>query len=261
MHTIWKLILLFAITLLIFTIYSFTSVEFKIGSAPIEKTNIKDIIIGDTLVPTGKMAMDMNDAENKRKNETPVMDSTAQRILLIGDSMLEGLMWRLKDYTEFNGHEMKPVIWYSSQSEWYGKYDTLRYYIKSYKPTYVMLVLGANELFVGDIINKRTRYVKRIIQQMDTVKFVWIGPPNWKDDTGINKMILDNVGERQYFPSKNLTYKRYKDGAHPTRESSSVWMDSIAVWVMTKSQYPILLNKPVAKAKGTPNATLLQPLK
>ena len=76
--------------------------------------------------------------------------------------------------------------------------------MKKFKPTYVFLVLGANELFVRDIIKKRTKYVKNILQQLDTVKFVWVGPPNWKDDTGINTMILRNVGSDRYFPSKNL---------------------------------------------------------
>ena len=47
--------------------------------------------------------------EEKRKTDT-----SAQRLLLIGDSMLEGLMKRVTDYRVFNGHDQKTVLWYSS---------------------------------------------------------------------------------------------------------------------------------------------------
>ena len=189
------------------------------------------------------------------------IDSSAQTILLIGDSMLEQFRWRLRDYCAENGHQMQSVIWYSSQSEWYGTTDTLSHFIKKFKPTYVILILGANELFVRDIIEKRTPYVKHIIEQIDTIPFVWVGPPNWKEDTGINEMILANVGSRQYYPSKNLKYKRYADGAHPKPESAAMWCDSVAKYIMDKSRHPILLNPPTKKYTGSPNSTILQPWK
>jgi hypothetical protein len=175
--------------------------------------------------------------------------------------MLEGLMYRAKEYTDFNGHQLYPVIWYSSSTLWYGQYDTLSYFIKKYKPSYIMIVLGANELFVGNIFEKRNKYVKRILQQIDTIPYVWIGPPNWKDDTGINDMIITNVGKGHYFESKKLTYKRGHDGAHPVRSSSNMWMDSIAQWMMTDCQHPILMQQPTVKETPHPNPTLLQPLK
>lgn len=242
---------------MVLTIYSFSGFNIKIGKFELKKSDIKFALMGDTVKPVGMLAISV---DTVRQTPAP-MDTTSQRILLIGDSMLEGLMLRMRDYTEFNHHELQPVIWYSSQSEWYGKYDTLRYFIKKYKPTYVMLVLGANELFVPNIMAKRDKYVKRLLSQMDTVRYIWIGPPNWKDDTGINDMILRNVGERRYFPSKKLTYKRFKDGAHPTHESAAMWMDSIASFVMTKSMFPIRLNKPTEKRKKYPSPILLQPLK
>lgn len=195
------------------------------------------------------------------KKENIEMDTTSQKILLIGDSMLEGLMLRLKDYTAFNKHDMNTVIWYSSSTAWYGNSDTLKYFINKYKPTYIFLVLGANELFITDIITKRQKFVKNILKQIGNHKYVWIGPPNWKDDTGINKLIVKNVGAKRYFPSKNLSYKRTKDGAHPTKTSASAWMDSIAVWIMKESMYPILLNKPTVKSKLSANVTILQPIR
>ena len=247
------------ITVFILTIYSFTGLEAKLGSIVIKKTKIREFILGIPDDPYGK-TISMDD-QTFKKQEQAAVDTTSQRILLIGDSMLEGLMLRLKDYTAANQHDMKTVIWYSSSTEYFGRSDTLKYFIKQYRPTYIMLVLGANELFVPDIKRKRSGYVKHILKQMDTVNYTWVGPPNWKDDTGINDLILSNVGPMRYFPSKNLNYTRSKDGAHPTHSSAAIWMDSIASWIMTRSLKPIVLKKPIHKSNKSPNATILQPLK
>ncbi len=235
--------------------YSFMKPTLSIAGEPIKKSEICEFVVGDS-IPVPIMPV----AESEYKPRTGI-DSSSQKILLIGDSMLEQFRWRLRDYCKENGHEMASVIWYSSQTEWYGTTDTLRYFIDKEKPTYIMLILGANELFVSNIIEKRTPYVKHILEQIDTIPFIWIGPPNWKPDTGINQMIVDNVGSRRYFPSKNLTYKRFADGAHPKPESAFAWMDSVAVYVMNKSRYPILLNTPTQKYSGSPNSTILQPWK
>jgi len=258
--TLWQFISIILITFVVFFAYSFADFEIKAGDLTLQKAGFKDFLES---VPTakGKALKNFKRVSDTINAEKVVTDTTAQRILLIGDSMLEGLMLRLKDYAGLNGHEFKSVIWYSSQSKWYGSYDTLKYFIRTYKPTYVMLVLGANELFVPDIKTKRLKYVKNIIKDMDTIPYLWVGPPNWKDDTGINELILENAGKSHYFPSKNLTYKRFKDGAHPTHESAAMWMDSIASWIQTQSTYRFNMKQPTEKFKGSPNATLLQPLK
>lgn len=241
------------------TAYSFSSDDIKIGHIELKKTRIKEFFLG---IPENQYAKALSRRDTLvGKEEQQPKDTTSQRILLIGDSMLEGLMIRMKDYVAQNDHDLKTVIWYSSSTLWYGSSDTLAYFINEYKPTYIMLVLGANELFVSDIIRKRSRNVRHILKQIGDINYVWVGPPNWKDDTGINEMILDNVGVLHYFPSKNLNYKRTGDGAHPTKASAAEWMDSIAVWIEKKSFKPIRMEKPLQRAKTTANVTILQPLR
>ena len=59
---------------------------------------------------------------------------------------------------------------------------------------------------------------------------------------GSNELYLKNPStHRQYVDSKMA--QRKKDGVHPTREASSLWIDSIARW-MPKSSHPILMNTP-----------------
>lgn len=183
----------------------------------------------------------------------PVRDSSSQYILLTGDSMSEELMFAFKKYAKYNGHKLKTRIWYSSTTPQWGKAEKLTKFIQQYRPSFILFTLGANELFIRSIAD-RERYIKSIIAEADRYKipFVWVGPPNWKDDTGINDLIQKNVGNDRFFLSKDLDFQRKSDGAHPTRKASAVWADTIARWVMTKSRYKgqILLRDP--KLKGKP---------
>lgn len=177
------------------------------------------------------------------------LDTAAQTILFIGDSMLEGLGPRLAAYAEKNGHTLYTVIWYSSTSEVWGQSDKLAHYMDMVKPTYVFVCLGANELFVSDIANKRRGYVRKIISDIDTVPYVWIGPPNWKPDTGINDLVAENASEGSFFLSNGMHFDRSKDGAHPTRSSAALWLDSVARWMPQHCAHPIRMERP-DKASG-----------
>lgn len=192
--------------------------------------------------------------------DAPVaVDTTAQTILFIGDSMLEGLSPRLAAYAKKNGHKLYTVIWYSSTSEIWGETTKLKDFITQFEPSYVFICLGANELFVKDIAAKRDKYVKNIISQIGDLPYVWIGPPNWKEDTGINDLIASNVAPGTFFLSNGMHFDRASDGAHPTRSSAVQWMDSIVRWMPANSAHPIKLDKPdEVKAKAT-RVIVLQP--
>lgn len=248
-----QIVVLFVIALVLLTAYAFREKPVKLFTLDIKQGPVKQIV-SPTVLPVGLCA-----ANSRIVQDTIAMDSSKQKFLLIGDSMLEGLGYRLNDYCRQNGHTMNSVIWYSSSSLWYGNCDTLAYFIKKFEPTYIILVLGANELFIKDIF-QRDPLVKHILAQIGDRKYIWVGPPNWKDDTGINSLIVKNTGYKRYYPSKNLKYNRFKDGAHPTRESAKMWMDSVAGFIMNKSKYPVLLNFPSDSIKKkSPPTTLLMP--
>jgi len=259
MKHVWGFISILIVTFAVLAAYSFSAKTIAIGNFEVKKTNISKFIIGDTMPKEILFAMPV-------KEETPQMDSSKQVILLIGDSMLEQLRWAMRDYCEANGHELHTVMWYSSQSMWFGQYDTMKYFINKLNPTYVMLVLGANELFVSNIKDTRAEYVKKICNDANPLPFIWVGPPNWKKDTGINDLILRYAKTGRYFPTHTISldnpkFGRYKDGAHPLPSAANYWMDELASWIMEKSDYPILLNKPDQKGTMSTNTVILQPLK
>lgn len=193
--------------------------------------------------------------------EQRIIDETPQTILFIGDSMLEGLSPRLAAYAKANGHKLYSVIWYSSTSEVWGETTKLAEYIKQFKPTYVFISLGANELFVRNIAERRDKFVKNIISQVGDIPYVWIGPPNWKEDTGINDLIEKNARKGSFFLSNGMHFDRTKDGAHPTRKSANLWMDSVARWMPLHAAHPIKLDVPEETTGRPERVIVLQPKK
>ena len=196
-----------------------------------------------------------------RKVNKYAVDRSSQNILLIGDSMSKWLRYRLQDYCEANNHHLSTVTWVSGNTKWFAETDTLNYYIKKYNASYVILVLGSNELFIRNIEKNRSGFVDDIVETLSEVKWVWVGPPNWKNDSGINKMLMGKLGEDRFFLSKNLKFQRRSDGMHPTVKSCSMWVDSIVSWITKTSRSRILLNIPNEKRKLLkPDALVLKPI-
>lgn len=216
----------------------------------------------DTVIPSLKDIVN-NSSEVKDEKQAPekvLLDTIPQSILFIGDSMLEGLGPRMGAYAKKNGHQLRNVIWYSSTTETWGSCDTLKHFIRKFKPSYIIVCLGANELFVRNIKTKRNKYLNNILSQIGNIPYVWIGPPNWKEDTGINQMLQESLRDGSFFLSKNLKFDRSSDGAHPTRSSAAKWMDSVARWMVNESVHPIKMEMPDEKsARAT--TVILQPKK
>lgn len=179
-------------------------------------------------------------------------DTTGKHILFFGDSMLEGLSKRFIQYAVANGHDLNVVLWYSSSTELYARTDTLQYFMRKYNPDYIVICLGSNELFVRDLDNRK-KYIASILDKIGDVPYIWISPPNWKEDTGINAAIVEAVGKDRYFDSTHLTLARGRDHAHPTFPAAAKWMDLVAQWMSSDStRHPIKMEVPAdtVKPKG-----------
>lgn len=198
-------------------------------------------------------------AAQTKPRKPATVDNNPKTILIFGDSMLDGLYPRLAAYAAENGHTLYAVIWYSSTSEVWGKSDKLKKYIADLKPDFIFVSLGANELFVKDIAEKRDKYVKKIISDIGNIPYIWIGPPNWKPDTGINDLVARNAGPSHFFRTDGMKFPRMKDGAHPTHEAAIGWMDSVVRWMPKHSDHPIKMNKPTQKKARAKRVFVHQP--
>lgn len=252
-----KVILLLLTVVVAALAYALSPQQFSLGTYHLKKVSLLQLKKASTphaATPKKKLAKKPS-APAKAEEAKP--DTSRQVILLFGDSMLEGLTRRLDDYTAANGYQLHTVIWYSSSTETWATTATLEHYIALYHPSYFLLCLGSNELFVNDL-DQRDQYIKTLVQKMGDKPFVWIGPPNWKEDTGIDQLICDNVGKGAYFDSSNLNLTRGKDGRHPTFSAAAGWADLIAKW-MSSSQcdHPIKMDRPTKN--GHAKVELLNP--
>lgn len=187
-------------------------------------------------------------------------DTTSHRILFFGDSMVEGLLRRMNCYAFTNGYKMTNIVWYSSTTDIWANTDTLQYFINKVNPTFVMISLGANEQFIKDPAERETS-IRRILQKLGDTPYVWIGVPAWKEDSGINDLTRQIVGEDHYFDSRGLTLQRGRDRMHPTFYAASLWMDTIARWMESPTTaHPIRMNKPTDGKKHTYKTYALQPM-
>jgi hypothetical protein len=173
-----------------------------------------------------------------KRDTIPQTDTTKQKILLIGDSMVQELELIFAPICANNHHQFRSIAIQSTSIQTYAQSDTLEKMIKEFEPSLVIIVLGSNELTIPDIESRRP-YVNKILQVIGERKVIWIGPPNWRKDTGMNDLLAEIMGEDRFFRSANLKFQRKTDGIHPTYEASVMWSDSIFHWIEHKSRYRI----------------------
>jgi hypothetical protein len=179
------------------------------------------------------------------------IDDSPQRILMFGDSMIDELMLRLADYAAHNGHDLRPAIWYGASTVHWSQSSRLRQLVAQHDPTFVIAVIGSAELTTRRLGPRRAA-IARILREVGNRKLVWIGPPSWTEDTGIDDLLAELVGRGRYFRSsrwvRDNEVARKRDGIHPTREASAAWLDAVARWITTESTVPIRLDLPVEEA-------------
>ena len=259
----WGLWSLLLAALVFFVVLSFWQDGIRVGGLDIKTASFaRDL---GARMTTHRQTADTANAEgllpngHHPKGWRAPMDTTAKSILFIGDSMLEGLAPRLAKYCDKNGHTLVEVIWYSSSTKVWGESGRLAELISKYKPNYIFICLGANELYVPDIKRARRPYVKKMLAEVGDIPYVWIGPPNWDEDTGINDLIEQEVDEGCFYLSANDHFERSRDGAHPTRPSAHLWMDRVVDWLNASGAHPIRLEKPEAGISRASHIVIYQP--
>ncbi len=264
----WGLWTLLLVALVFFVALSFWQDGFSVGGVEIKTASFaRDLGAQMNKKSAGDADADTLDANGRLPNgkhpkgwRAP-LDTTAKNILFIGDSMLEGLAPRLAKYCDKNGHTLVEVIWYSSSTLCWGETARLTELINKYHPNYIFVCLGANELYVPDIKNARRPHLKKILAEIGDIPYVWIGPPNWDEDTGINSLLEQEVDEGCFYLSANDHFERSRDGAHPKRASAHQWMDRVIKWLSTKGAYPIRLDKPDEGISRASHIVIYQPPK
>ena len=248
--------LIVALALAMFLTYSFSQ-DISLGSWTVKKAPFHDALLAEEEAMEDSLSLDSLYASTPVEEQT--VDSVPKSILIIGDSMTFNLALRLAQYAKQNGHTIHAVNWDSSNTKIWAESDTLEYFMKKYDADFVFISLGSNELYFKKP-ETRLPYVKRILEVIDTVPYIWIGPPNWEEDTGVNDMLQRACRRGSFFRTDGMKLARKKDKIHPTRQASAEWIDSVMRW-MPASAHPILADRPDSTVgRVNPNIVFLKAL-
>lgn len=248
---LWLWVLL-AVGLAVVCGFSFFD-SLKIGSYEMKRGTFPDVILAEER-PGGeaeeceRLLAEIAAEEAGPREVIAETDTTVRNVLIFGDSMTILVANRLAAYGEKNGYKVTSVTWDASSTVSWSACDTLDNYISRTHPDFIFVTLGSNELFLKNFDSRRP-YVERLVAKMDGIPFVWIGPPNWKEDVGFNAMMLTTLPRGTYFDSNGLDLPRGADHIHPTPQGGIIWTDSIMSW-MAYSPHPIPAERP-ARGVGT----------
>lgn len=236
--------MLLVLALLVFVIISFAD-DISLFGIRVKKSPIADNLTTSYLTTQEKKVIQEKKQlalEEKEKPQENPVDTTPQVFLFFGDSMTQNLALRASAYARQNGHRIHTVNWDSSGTRIWSQCDTLDNYIKRFNPTFIFISLGSNELYIRNLDRYRA-YVRAILAKIGDIPYVWIGPPNWKPDEGINDMLAEETRPGSFFRSEGIKLARKRDQIHPTRDAAAIWFDSIARWI-PGSSHPIRMEIP-----------------
>jgi lysophospholipase L1-like esterase len=150
-------------------------------------------------------------------------------VLLVGDSMAGGLGPFLQKKVEEAGGRFVNVQEQSSTIIWWHGSGRLREALMRHQPDVVFISLGSNELFTKSP-DTRAPIIKKIVEEIGARPAYWIGPPSWKPDRGLVRVIEENFQAGRFYNSNHLDVPRAQDKKHPTQEGYERWVELIWNW-------------------------------
>jgi lysophospholipase L1-like esterase len=105
-------------------------------------------------------------------------------------------------------------------------------FVSTYHPDLVLITLGANEIEIPKP-EMRAGPIKHLVGELGGRPCVWVAPPLWKPDTGLLKVIKDNIAPCRYLDSNALVHDlpRGHDKIHPSPEGREIWAKIVFDWL------------------------------
>ena len=150
-------------------------------------------------------------------------------VLLVGDSMAEGVGPWLQKKVEAVGGRFINGQERSSTIVWWQGSGRLRELVALHQPDVVFIALGSNEIFIEQP-ELRAPLIKQMVGVLGARPGYWIGPPSWKPDLGLVRVIEDNFQPGHFCNSNDLKVPRAPDGKHPTAQGYQTWTELVWNW-------------------------------
>jgi hypothetical protein len=270
-YLVWAALCFMGVVSLLY-VYSFSPLTLTIAGFEVKKIGNPDEVLDDIVetneVDTTKalsqevssssdsaktkenVQVDTNAVELDSYSAAPIVadsavnDSTHHRILLLGDSEAGGIKNVLNDYCRSNGHKLIASIeWYSATSLNFAKGDTISKIIAKYKPTYIFVLFGLNEVLARDGAHRKA-LARQFQKRLRKVPYAWIGPTNWGKDFVVTDAFRAAADSAAFFSSKSLVLPKATDGRHPSLAGYRIWMANIANWLQTSARWKMKMATP-----------------
>ncbi len=150
-------------------------------------------------------------------------------VLLVGDSMAEGVGPWLQKKVESVGGRFINGQERSSTIVWWQGSGKLREMLARHQPDVIFIALGSNEIFLQQP-EVRAPLIKQMVDEIGARPSYWIGPPSWKPDLGLVRVIEENFQPGHFYNSNDLKVPRAPDGKHPTAQGYQTWTDLVWNW-------------------------------
>ena len=119
------------------------------------------------------------------------------------------------------------IVRHTKVSESLTSFDrgpALKDLLRTHDPDIVVITLGSNDALVPHP-EVFARSIENIVKRVGDRECWWIGPPMWKEDTGIVRVLQENAGACHFYDSRKLL-ERASDGIHPTDKGGAKWADA-----------------------------------
>ena len=239
----FSLWLLVAITMVIFIGLSFSK-DLEIGGHTLSKARFPETLMA-------KEEREEPLPEEEEPDTVPVIlpmdtvvqpDTTIHSILVFGDSMTHHLAMSISKYGTKNNYKVTGVTWESSSIPGWKNSSKIKDYIGKYHPDFIIVSLGSNEMELRNF-DARIPDIRGIVEQLDSIPYIWVGPPMWKKDKGVYAMLEKALPKGKVFKIEDFDIERGPDHVHPTKRGADVWADTLMRWI-SHSDHPILTEKP-----------------
>jgi lysophospholipase L1-like esterase len=171
----------------------------------------------------------------------PIVEDVIPRgtkVLLLGDSLAEGLKFSLRKKGEADGYNVAAETERGTRADQWS--HRIKKIIKEKKPSLVLISLGTNDSFLKDAAPQRA-HIQKIVNEVNSsgARIVWILPPSLPTKATSRKKIVDMIEEEMsgcgdVLDSKDITFERNKDGIHYSSTGYTAWAS--LVWDLLVSR-------------------------
>ena len=153
-HPYLKAVIILAFVCAYMAVCAYFAPDMKIGEFRLSTVHI------GTDSPESITVYTQDTVSARRQTDAPERDTMPPKVLLLGDSMIEGLAKPFGEYAKHNGFTLTAAIWYGSTTQTWAECDTLDSLMDKIRPQAVAVSLGGNELFIRHP-ERRAEYIDR----------------------------------------------------------------------------------------------------